>query len=108
MKTSIKFGVRCATPQVDAAVAMAGMSNNQVHLRCQTHGAQILYAVEGRREWFSGAVHRACYYTISSIPGIIAGSQPALKLSFNRPGPRFQPARVSRATMVCVCVCVCV
>jgi hypothetical protein len=50
VKTSIKFGVRCATPQVDAAVAMAGMSNNQVHLRCQTHGAQILYAVEGLLE----------------------------------------------------------
>jgi hypothetical protein len=29
---------------------MAGMSNNEVHLRCQTHGAQILYAVEGLLE----------------------------------------------------------
>ena len=50
VKTSIKFGVRCATPQVDAALAIAGMSNNEVHLRCQTHGAQILYAVEGLLE----------------------------------------------------------
>ena len=29
-------------------------------------------------------------------PGILAGSQQALKLSFNRPGPRSQPPRVSR------------
>ena len=49
VKTSIKFGIRCATPQIDAPVDTKG-SNNEVHLRCKTHGAQILYSVKGLLE----------------------------------------------------------